>query len=185
MILCDREIRAALDSRRLLIDPVPQEIDASSVDLHLGDTFYFWRVGVAGARTVLDPAEPNFSIAGFQGQHLEEKQGAIELEPQGFVLGATTERVGFPVEGCLAARVEGRSTLARLGLGIHITAPTIQAGFHGVIALEITNHGRLPIRLAPGLRICQLIIEQVFGTPGSGAKTHYVGQTTATGANKP
>jgi dCTP deaminase len=182
VILCDREINAALECGRLIIDPRPSQIDATSVDLHLGDQFYRWKRRVTGATTVIRPNEEGFSIAHLQQQFMDTFTGPIEIGPQEFVLGSTKERVGFPVESCLAARVEGRSTLARLGLGVHVTAPTIQSGFHGVIALEITNHGSLPIALEPGMRVCQLIIEQVFGTPGSGAKTRYVGQTNAVGS---
>jgi dCTP deaminase len=61
--------------------------------------------------------------------------------------------------------VEGKSSLARIGLGVHVTAPTIHAGFEGLITLEIKNHGTAAIRLRPGMPICQLIFESVFGTP--------------------
>jgi dCTP deaminase len=75
------------------------------------------------------------------------------------------ERVGLPRQSRLAARVEGRNSLARLGLAVHLTAPTIHAGFSGNITLEITNQGPIPIKLRPGLAICQLVLEHVFGTP--------------------
>ena len=78
----------------------------------------------------------------------------------------------------LAARVEGKSSLGRLGLGVHITAPTIHAGFNGRIRLEIINHGSLPIRLRAGMRICQLIFEQTLGTPEKGYSGRFVGQNT-------
>jgi hypothetical protein len=84
--------------------------------------------------------------------------GAVVINPQEFLLGITHERVHLPSSSRLCARVEGRSTLARLGLGVHVTAPTIHAGWNGKIALEIAHHGNVPIRLAPGLRICQLIV---------------------------
>lgn len=67
--------------------------------------------------------------------------------------------------GCLAARVEGKSSLARFGLLVHFTAPTIHAGFEGNIALEMMNLGPASIRLVSGMPICQLIIEQVAGEP--------------------
>jgi dCTP deaminase len=65
----------------------------------------------------------------------------------------------------LAARIEGKSSLARLGLAVHVTAPTIHAGSKGQIQLEIINHGPLPIRLRPGMPVCQLIFEQTLGVP--------------------
>jgi dCTP deaminase len=73
------------------------------------------------------------------------------------------------------------STLARLDLGVHVTAPTIHAGWNGKIALEIAHHGTVPIRLVPGLRICQLIVEQLFGTPRSRLRTTFQNQTTVKG----
>ena len=81
------------------------------------------------------------------------------------VLALTEERIVLPEMSRLAARVEGRSSLARLGLAVHLTAPIIHAGFRGRITLEITNQGTIPIRLRPGLIICQLVFEMVFGTP--------------------
>jgi len=74
----------------------------------------------------------------------------------------------LPVHTRLAARVEGKSSLARFGLGVHITAPTIHSGFALPIRLEIMNHGYLPIRLREGMKICQLIFELTLGTPEKG-----------------
>lgn len=76
----------------------------------------------------------------------------------------------------IAARVEGKSSLARIGLAVHITAPTIHAGFDGQIRLEIVNHGPLPILLKPGMRICQLIFEQTLGTPDKVYGGQFAGQ---------
>ena len=76
----------------------------------------------------------------------------------------------------IAARVEGKSSLARLGLGVHITAPTIHAGFDGHIRLEMFNHGKIPIRLRAGMRICQLVFEQTLGTPEKGYQGQFSGQ---------
>jgi len=70
------------------------------------------------------------------------------------------------------------SSLARLGLGVHVTAPTIHAGFDGHIRLEMVNHGKLPIRLRTGMRICQLIFEQTLGTPDKGYRGHFSGQSS-------
>ena len=106
------------------------------------------------------------------------------------MLGVTRETIGLALpsdleqdirrKGCLAARVEGKSSLARFGLLVHFTAPTIHAGFSGTIALEMMNLGPAPIRLSRGMPICQLILEQVFGEPLSGAG-QFQGQTDAAG----
>jgi hypothetical protein len=76
--------------------------------------------------------------------------------------------LGRHVHSRLAARVEGKSSLARLGLGIHVTAPTIHSGFAYPIRLEILNHGHAPIRLRSGMKICQLIFEATLGTAQKG-----------------
>jgi len=109
------------------------------------------------------------------------------IEPGKFYLGWTLERIQLPHRSRLAARVEGKSSLARLGLGVHVTAPTIHAGFGSTdidpdflgspIQLEIWNTGPLPVLLKPGLRICQLIFEHVDGTPEQG----YTGQFATQG----
>ena len=112
------------------------------------------------------------------------------LEPNKFLLGITAERIRLPLpadlndnvrpKGCLAARVEGKSSRARFGLPVHFTAPTIHAGFEGRIALEMMNLGPASIILTSGMAICQLIVEEVFGVP-SGAPSQFAGQDDATG----
>jgi deoxycytidine triphosphate deaminase len=105
------------------------------------------------------------------------KRRGYVLEPQAFILGWTREDIQLPVNSRLAARVEGKSSLARIGLGVHITAPTIHAGFKGPIQLEICNHGSLRVRLRPKMRVCQLILEQTLGNPVKGYKGQFYGQT--------
>jgi dCTP deaminase len=92
--------------------------------------------------------------------------GGFALEPGKFVLSNTMERIHFPITQtgpCYGARVEGRSSYARVGLLIHFTAPTIHAGFNGTITLELMNLGKNPIMLYQGIYICQLIFEQIAG----------------------
>ncbi len=98
------------------------------------------------------------------------------LNPGIFMLGWTNENVQLPSHGRLAARVEGKSSLARLGIGIHITAPTIHAGFKGAIQLEICNHGPMKVRLMTGMPVCQLIFDQTLGTPEKGYMGQFSGQ---------
>lgn len=107
------------------------------------------------------------TLAEITTQIIIGKEGYL-LASKKFVLGWTIERVELPVHAKLAARVEGKSSLARFGLGVHITAPTIHSGFALPIRLEIINHGYLPIRLRTGMRICQLIFELTLGTPQKG-----------------
>src|SRR5204862_1089032 len=135
-------------------------------------------------RLRLRPHSPDYDFAVVAAQMSHEVVISAEgyvLEPGQFVLGWTAERVWFPHGSRLAARVEGKSGLARLGLGVHVTAPTIHAGF-GVwpdpqhlgssIRLEIWNIGPFRIKLEKGMPICQLIFEWVDGTPDKG----YAGQ---------
>ena len=99
------------------------------------------------------------------------------LKPGAFVLGWTEEQIRLPHTSRLAARVEGRSSLARLGVGVHVTAPTIHAGFGATddphypgtrVRLEIWNCGPLHVCLEQGMKVCQLILEEVHGTPEKG-----------------
>jgi len=109
---------------------------------------------------------------------VRDGQEGFRIEPPPFVLGWTLEKLKLPFRSRLAARVEGKSSLARLGIGVHVTAPTIHAGFGDKsgdpdypgtpIQLEIWNVGPLPILLTKGMRICQLIFEEVHGTPDKG-----------------
>jgi dCTP deaminase len=187
MILCDTEIVAAIRSGQVIIDPRPSvdNVTTTAVDLTLGGEFHRWKVPNHGGVTFsIDPSHPQFSYPTLAKDYLEAlplQEGGVILKPGEFVLGITTERVELPIGSRLAARVEGRSTLARLGLGVHVTAPTIHAGFRGRITLEITNQGQLPLRLCPGLRICQLIFEQVFGTPSADMTGIFQDQQAVTG----
>lgn len=187
MILCDSEIRAALRHGQIIIEPVPppERFSTTAVDLTLGGTdFKRWKApGQPGIGLFIDAAHPGY----FQtaAQLLEdvprENDGSVIVQPGDFLLALTAERVELPEEARLAARVEGKSSHARIGLGIHITAPTIHAGFTGQITLEIKSHGVLPIKLRPGMPICQLIFEMVFGTPSITMEGLFQNQTSVRG----
>ena len=187
MILCDSEIRAALDGGQVVIDPPPppENIQTTAVDLRLGREFRRWKSPQQGTVLTIDPADPDFSYPDISDEHLESCQpdgeGAVVIGPGEFILGITEEQIELPVSSRLAARVEGRSTLARLGIGVHVSAPTIHSSFRGKITLEITNHGTLPVRLKPGLRVCQLILEQVYGKPASELRSPFQDQQSVTG----
>ncbi len=84
--------------------------------------------------------------------------------------------MALPVHSRLAARVEGKSSLARLGIGVHLTASTIHCGFSGAIQLEILNSGPNEIILDAGMRICQLIFETTTGTPEKGYQGLFLNQ---------
>ena len=178
MILSNLNIHKAIDDGLLVIEPQPQPrmpnahgecpYQTSAVDLTLGGEISWLKEGMPIS---IDFRQGKFKTL-FTAENCVTKAIAENdcyvLQPGHFVLGKTRERVGLPIqEGktCLAARVEGRSSYARCGLLVHFTAPTIHSGFDGTITLEMMNFGRYPICLYPNTPICQLIVEQVEGTP--------------------
>lgn len=170
MILCDTEIQIVLANGQIKIAPAPsiERYTTTAVDLTLGsDGFKKWKKPTGAMVLAIDPSQDNWypSLRPYVEDIIPSSDGTVRLEPGDFILAITHERVEFPESSRLAARVEGKSSLARIGLGVHVTAPTIHSGFKGNITLEIKNHGDIPIILTPGMAICQLIFEMVFGTP--------------------
>jgi dCTP deaminase len=184
VILTDREIQIALSKKQITIDPPPQAVaySSTSVDLRLDDSLTLFETGKSFVKKVIDPNHPEYNIDQALAEITKTIQidadAGYELPARQLVLAWTAEFVAVPIDSRLAARVEGKSSLARLGLGVHVTAPTIHAGFDGQIRLEIINHGPVPITLKPGMRICQLIFEQTLGTPQSGYQGQFSGQTS-------
>jgi dCTP deaminase len=183
MILGDREIAAAIERGSIRISPypAPEAWSSTAIDLTLDAPIHRWKVPPGPASAVVGPAGSSFASATFAAENMEThdlSSTAFELPPLQLVLGWTVERIQLPHRSRLAARVEGKSSLARLGLGVHVTAPTIHAGFGyseeepdkiGLqLQLEIFNVGPFRIRLERGMRICQLIFEEVHGTPQKG-----------------
>ena len=153
----------------------------------LGDEFKEYDKGLlrqTGVDVVVGFAEfkfPEFSQR-YMKDFPKESDGSVIIKPNDFILAQTYERIHLPRESNLAARVEGRSSSARLGLVVHLSAPTIHAGFPGKITLEIINHGPTKIRLFPQKdRICQLIFEQVLSTPTLENTSQFFGQSSVTG----
>jgi dCTP deaminase len=186
MILCDSEISAALANGLISIDPLPSQdrIQTSAVDLTLGDEFLKWPAPNKSVYTCIDVTE-DFKFADVAADYAEKiplaPDGTIDIPPHTLILGMTRETIDLPIVSRLAARVEGRSTFARIGLTVHQSAPTVHSGFKGRITLEMVNNGTLSIRLRPGIRICQLIIEQVFGTPVTKMTGQFQNQNTPIG----
>src|ERR671915_1768158 len=178
MILSDRDIRAELDAGRIVIDPfMPDAVQPSSVDLHLGNRFRVFR---NNRTAVIDPRQEQPELT-----ELVEISGdePFILHPGEFVLGATFERVGLPDD--LVARLEGKSSLGRLGLLIHSTAGYVDPGWRGNLTLELSNVANLPIALYYGMKIGQISffrmsseVERPYGSPELGSK--YQGQSEPT-----
>lgn len=174
MILSDVDIKKAIKEQNLIIKPPPKEeqIDSTAIDLRIGEPFYRWDpqlVNQKGVNVSIDI--DNFDFRTLANTYLQKVKkyhsGKYVIEPGVFYLAPTYEKVGLPTHGKLVARVEGKSSLARLGLVIHMTAPTIHCGYGpGIITLEIYNYGPFPITVTPRKSfICQLIIERVTSEP--------------------
>lgn len=186
-VLSNRALVAALDAGRLRIDPRPAPgpgekdtpYDTISVDLRLGSEIFMPPTGMNLTFDVRSAGLVQTLRRVYERREIGE--GGWTLAPNEFVLGSTLERIELPLSAnCLAARVEGRSSLARTGLLVHFTAPTIHPGFKGTIALEMINLGKIPLTLRPGLRVCQLIVETVEGEPIL-ADSQFQGQQQGTG----
>lgn len=163
-ILADTSLQALIDSYGLIRSRRPINIQPASIEMHLGST-YVDNVGT--------PDETSGVIA----------EHPLVVQPGEFLLATTEERVRIP--DWLVGRLEGKSSWARKGLAIHVTAGFIDPGFEGEITLELVNFSKTPISLTPGIRIAQLTILELdrpaarpYGTEGLGS--HYQGQTRAT-----
>lgn len=139
------------------------QMGAASIDVRLGKQFLVFRDHVAG---VFSPAEDSRQmLAKYQEEIVVPFGHGITLHPGKLIIGSTLEYVSVP--GDLECQVEGRSSLARLGL-IIATATTVEPNFKGVITLELSNTGTIPIELFPGLKIAQLLFHQTSGNVKAG-----------------
>lgn len=181
MILSNTDLRKAMATRDLVIDPEPppQNFSTSSLDLRVGHEFWKWRTQVEGVNLRIDCSLANIpKLREYAEPVLPDDDGFIDVPIKGFLLGRSLERIELPPGGKLAARVEGRSTLARLGLGVHITAPVIHSGFSGPIVLEFMNHGPHQLRLRPGHTcVCQIVVETLSSEPTGQLDTVFQNQT--------
>jgi len=178
MILTDREIQIALNCGQIKISPSPPptSITPSSVDLTLAPTGAIWR---AAAGVEIRPGVPGFKYTNLVPLQEEVTLSGYRLAPTKLLLAYIAETIELPTTSRLAARVEGKSSLARLGIGVHVTAPTVHAGFKGQLQLEMYTFGPHTITLDAGMKICQLIFEYTAGTPEAGYVGMFAGQRSA------
>lgn len=149
MLLSDRDIASALNSGKIALDPYQKQmLQPSSIDVRLDRLF---RLFNNHKYPFIDPAEDQPELTRLIETRPEEP---FILHPGEFVLGSTYERLSLSAD--LAARLEGKSSLGRLGLVTHSTAGFIDPGFSGHITLELSNAATLPIKLWPGMKIGQL-----------------------------
>ena len=178
MLFSDRDIRAAIDTGLVCITPYdPALVQPSSIDVRLGDSF---RVMARYPHTHIDPAQCQDDLT--QLVTVPDGEPFI-LHPGEFVLAATREVIKLPDD--VAARLEGKSSLGRLGLVVHSTAGFIDPGFLGTVTLELSNVCGLPMKLWPGMKIGQLCLlrmtspaERPYGHADNGSK--YYGQVKPT-----
>ena len=174
MILSDRDIRGAIEAGRIVIDPFdPVDVQPSSVDLHVDRYF---RTFHNARYPYIDVKKPMDGLT--ELVDVKEDEPFI-LHPGEFVLGSTLEYVRLPDD--LVARLEGKSSLGRLGLLIHSTAGYVDPGFEGHLTLELSNVANLPITIYPGMKIGQISFftltspaKDPYGTKKVGSK--YQGQ---------
>jgi len=170
VVLSDRDIKAEIARGRIAIEPLdPTCVQPASVDLHLGSRFRVFR---NTRRPYIDVRLDMEDLT-----ELVEQRGSdpFILHPGEFVLGVTQESVSLPDD--IVARLEGKSSLGRLGLLIHSTAGFVDPGWRGHLTLELSNVARLPITLFAGMRIGQISFlhlsspaERLYGGAGLGSK---------------
>jgi dCTP deaminase len=178
VVLSDNSIIEEMALGRIVVDPCdPSDIQPSSIDLHLGRQFQVFR---NSRYPYIDPSVEQRGLMDLVEASAEEP---FVLHPGEFVLGATVERVALPSD--IVARLEGKSSLGRLGLLIHSTAGYIDPGWSGTLTLELSNVANLPIVLTPGMAIGQISfmrmttpVDRPYGSPGLGSR--YQGQIEPT-----
>ena len=180
MILSDRSLREQLAAGRVVIEPLDDSlIQPSSVDVRISNLFRVFRNHARGVIDVKQDLQNLTELIEIPADDGGVGDEAFMLHPGEFVLGSTLERIAVPDD--LVGRVEGKSSLGRLGLLIHSTAGFIDAGFDGHITLELANVASLPITLYPGMKIGQVSFMQMttpaerpYGKGAAGSK--YQGQ---------
>ena len=167
MILPDHEIRKMISEGRVVVEPIDMDIQIqpAGIDLRLGNEF----------RVFKSTSCPYIDTKNFTNDYTETVQRdddcAFIVHPGEFILGTVREYIKIP--GDLMGSVDGRSSLGRLGISIHATSASINPGWEGRFVLEITNIGRAPVAIYPGMRIAKLTLhrlsspaEKPYGTMG-------------------
>ena len=175
MLLSDKTIKEYIKSGKIKIDPpVPDDyIGQVGVDLRLSNQFRLFKTT---HRPFIDLSEGKPDL---DTELIEVNDGnRFMLHPGEFVLGMTMENVELSDQ--IAARVDGRSSLGRIGIIVHSTAGHVDPGWKGRITLEISNIGKLPIALIPGMRFCALLFEEISTPVERAYHGKYIGSTLPT-----
>lgn len=180
MVLSDRDIRARL-KKDLRISPFDDScVQPSSVDLHLGDNFLIFD---SHSQSLIDTKN---DVGSLMKKIIIKGDEPLILHPREFILATTIEKLKIPHD--LVGRLDGKSSLGRIGLVIHSTAGFFDPGFEGQATLEISNLANLPIALYKGMKICQMSFVQMtskaqYPYGHKKLKSHYQGQKGTVGAN--
>lgn len=206
MFLSDRDLRFALEAGQLIVDPAPAEIDTTSIDVHLDkiDEARIWDVAAyakqqeeAGHPAILrvgkfkhkpfakkfEVSVPTTADVGPEDKVYRDGETVI-LRPGGFLLWQTREAIGTPeLDPRLICFIDGKSTRARAGIVVHMTAPTIHAGWWGQVTLEIANLGPFDLGLKAGDAIAQIVVAAISSPPSKrkNAQGIAVGQRNVAG----
>jgi len=179
MVLSDGDIVAALQSGRIKIDPAPDlavQLGSVSVDFRLGTTFMVFE---HSRYSYIDPRHPQSIGDAMRTIEVADDEPFI-MQPGDFALASTIETLELPDD--LLGRLEGRSSIARLGITVHSTAAVFEPGWFGTATMELSNLGRMAVALYPGMRICAFSFETVSSpvrTPYRNKKNNkYAGQMT-------
>lgn len=159
MILSDGDIREALASGRIRLTPPPdleQHLGSCSIDCRLGTTFMVFE---HSRFSYIDPRQPQSIGEAMRTIEIEEGDSFI-MQPGEFALASTMESLELPDD--LLARLEGRSSIARLGITVHSTAAVFEPGWSGTATMELSNLGRMAVALYPGMRICSFTFQQLL-----------------------
>lgn len=180
MPLSDVEIWAEIGAGYLIIDPPPthDRVGPSSIDFLLHSELLSLPTPEEVNGITVDPSLANvMDILKRHGCKQDLSVAPYEIKPREFVIGYTHEKLQLPSH--LAARIEGKSSLGRLGLAVHVTAPTVHAGFKGRLALEMINAGPFTLKLTHKMEISQLIVERLDIPSKSLYSGRYQGQGQA------
>lgn len=179
MVLSDVDIEGALASGELKISPSPDfstQMGACSLDLRLGHEF---RVFERVRTPVIDP-RAFINWDDFTRVITVNDDQPFIMHPQELVLAATIEEIALPAD--MLGRLEGRSSLGRLGIIVHGTAPMFFPGFAGRCVMELGNIGPMPVALYPNMRICSMTFEKISSPSSRPYKGKYAGQSGPIGS---
>lgn len=174
MLLSDRDIKQAIADGRITIAPAPdyaEQLSACEIDLHLGDTF---RIFNHSQHAYID-LKGKVKSEEFTKEIVVPKGEAFIMQPGDFALAITQETLTIADD--LVGRIEGRSSLGRIGIIVHGTASVFHPGWHGKVTMELGNLGTMPVALYPGMRICAFTFEELSSKAEQPYRGKYAGAT--------